>query len=237
MKKTKALFIIGGMGPQASHYMYGVLLKLAIQELKAKDGVDFPEIIIHSVPVPDFFSDTSAMEEALEMLKDRVKSANQLNISCISIACNTAHILLKDLQQVSKVPFVSMIEEMVKNLKKDKVKVAGLIGSPFALRSNLYQEALDGEGIKYVLPTDEEIKVIERIIRNIIAGEESADDLSLLIKIADNLRVKGATVIVLGCTELPLVFPKIYSLPVYNSVEVLARSLLRIYYGGNTIQK
>ncbi|KKS80392.1 MAG: hypothetical protein UV54_C0007G0001, partial [Candidatus Beckwithbacteria bacterium GW2011_GWA2_43_10] len=38
--------------------------------------------------------------------------------------------------------------------------------------------------------------------------------------------------IVLGCTELPLVFPKNYSLPVLNTLEILGRALLKRYYKG-----
>ena len=36
--------------------------------------------------------------------------------------------------------------------------------------------------------------------------------------------------IVLGCTELPLVFPEQYRLPVYSSLSILAESVLKRYY-------
>ena len=235
MNKNKALFIIGGMGPEASGYLYNTLINLAIKKFGAKNNDDFPEIILHSIPVPDFISDTRSKKQALQMLKIRIQEANALNISCISIACNTAHILLEQLQQVSKTPFISMIEEFVKSIKADRVVKIGLLGTPLTLRFGLYQQALKKAGIEVVIPTGKQIQSSEKIIRNVIAGERSSFDQKKLKKIADVLSKRGATAIVLGCTELPLVFPTGYKLPVYNSVEILAEALLHKYYGQNTI--
>lgn len=64
-----------------------------------------------------------------------------------------------------------------------------------------------------------------------LGGKLLKGDTVQLEKIANDLTSRGAEAIILGCTELPLVFPKKYSLPVYkNSVEILAMALLRRYY-------
>lgn len=236
MKKNKSLFILGGMGPGASGYMYNTLINLSIKEFDAKNNDDYPEIILHSVPVPDFISNDTSKHQALRMLEMVVKQANTLNVSCISIACNTAHVLLEKLQKISKIPFVSIIEEIVKSVKRDRVEVIGLMGTPSTLRFGLYQERLKQEKIKYILPSKKQINVLERVIRNVVAGKILKINQNELLTIASSLKKKGVKAIILGCTELPLAFPKNYSLPVYNSVEVLSRALLRIYYGENTIQ-
>ena len=56
--------IIGGMGPQASAEFYRVLIHRARKQYGAHENNDYPEILIDSVPVPDFLSDTKNMEEA-----------------------------------------------------------------------------------------------------------------------------------------------------------------------------
>ncbi len=233
MNKNKALLVIGGMGPEASGYLYKLLIDLAIKEFGAKNNDDFPEIILHSVPVPDFISDDKSRDEALKMLEKRVEEVNKLNISCISIACNTAHVLLPQLQAVSKAKFISMIDETVKQVHKDNRKKVGLIGTPSTIKYGLYQSALKKYGISLVIPSKAQIIILDRIIRNVLQGKILAKDINNLEKIADDLRMKGAEAIILGCTELPLVFPKKYSLPVYNSVEILAYALLHKYYGGS----
>lgn len=237
MKKNKALFIIGGMGPEASGYLYKLLIDLAIKEFEAKNNDDFPEIILQSVPVPDFISNDKSRDEALKMLEKRVKKANKLDISCIAIACNTAHILLPQLQAGSKAPFISMIDETVKQISRNNIKKVGLMGTPSTIKYGLYQAALGKNGISMILPSQRQIKILEKVIRNILKGRILTKDNGDLKEIADALKSQRVQGIILGCTELPLVFPAKYCLPVYNCVEILARALLQKYYKQNTMKE
>jgi aspartate racemase len=230
MTHKRALAILGGMGPEASAYMYNRLIQLASEEFGAKNNNDFPEIILHSVPVPDFISTTKDKDEASAMLQYRVIQLNKLDISCISIACNTAHLLLPELQEVSKIPFVSMINAVVENVLKEKKKKIGLIATPITTKTKLYQKALEANRIETIIPTQEQIDIQATVIRNVIAGRLLKSDSLKLRGIADSLKRRGAEGIILGCTEMPLVFPQTYTVPVYNSVNILSRALLQIYY-------
>lgn len=71
------------------------------------------------------------------------------------------------------------------------------------------------------------MKILEQIIRNVIAGKNTRLDNLELIKIAKSLVNRGAEGIILGCTELPLIFPKKFEIPVFDSLEILARALLK----------
>lgn len=164
------------------------------------------------------------------MLKQKVRLVNKSNAGCMSIACNTAHILLPELQEISKVPFVSMIEEVAKQVDEDGRKKVGLLGTPSTIKYGLYQDALKKYGISTEIPSRKQIIMLERAIRNVLSGKIFEVYAKQLEKIANNLKLKGAEAVILGCTELPLAFPKRYPLPVYNSVKILAMALLRKYY-------
>lgn len=238
----KILYIIGGMGPLASSYIYKTLIDLAISDFDAKNNDEFPEIILHSIPVPDFISSDKDREKALEMLKKRIKELNKLDISCISIACNTAHLLLPELQKVTKVPFISMVDEVVKRIICENQKTIGIMGTPSTIKHKLYQDPLEKLGIKVSIPTESQIKTLDLVIRNVIAGKLLKSNTKKLLEVANFLKKQGAEGIILGCTELPLVFPKKYSLPIFNSTLVLAEALLKKYYhpiktGGNSMFK
>ena len=59
-------------------------------------------------------------------------------------------------------------------------------------------------------------------------GIDTAED--LLAKASENLEKKGAEVIVLGCTEIPLAFnPDRANVPVVNATQVLAETAIRMY--------
>lgn len=236
MGAKKSICILGGMGPEASVYMYKMLIDLSIRYFGAKNNDDFPEIVLYSIPVPDFISNDKKKYAALEMLQERVEKLNKLDLSCIGIACNTAHVLLPDLQKISRIPFVSMIDEVVSVIKKENKHKVGLLGTPSTFRSSLYQDKLIKVGIETLLPVVAEYKILEKVIRNVIAGVNSSHDTKELLLIADKFVYKGAEGVILGCTELPLAFPVNYNLPVYNSVAILAMALLRNYYGRDTIK-
>ncbi len=228
--KNKPIAILGGMGPEASAYLYSTLINNAIKYFGAKNNDDFPEILLYSIPVPDFISSDDKKAEALEMLINRVVNLNSLDLLCMCIACNTAHILIDELKNSSKTPFVSIIDVVVEAIKKDGIKKVGLLGTPSTISSGIYQDALDKKGIQTIIPRQKDIGLLEHAIRNVIEGTYNVSDTEHLFRISDQLKNGGARGIVLGCTEIPLIFPKSYSLPVYNSVEILSIALLKRYY-------
>lgn len=227
---SKAIGILGGMGPEASVYMHKMLIDLSILEFNAKKNDHFPAIILDSVPVPDFITSEKNKIRALKMLKKRVAQFDDSTTLSLSLACNTAHALLEDLQKMTEVPFVSMIEEVSDVVVNAKISRVGLLATPTTLRLRLYQNALSKRNVDVLEPTASNAKRLEKAIRNVIGGKFIQEDTLFLKDLADNLKEQGAGCIVLGCTELPLIFPKEYSLPVFNCIEILSLSLLRKYY-------
>lgn len=226
----KPIGIIGGMGPEASALLYTMLVDMAVKEFDAKHNDEFPNIVLHSLPVPDFISDEKQRRQALKMLKQSVRYLNTYSLSSIAIACNTAHILLPSLKPLSKATFVSIIDVVVKEVVRQKLHTVGVLGTPSTLRYGLYQEKLLQSGVQPIVPTSKQIDMLESVIRNVLAGKILAKDAKTLTQIAETLKKQGAEGIILGCTELPLVFPTKYSLPVFNSLQILARALLQRYY-------
>lgn len=229
-KNNQTIGIIGGMGPQASAKLLEVLITMASKDFGAKNDSDFPEIVLNSIPVPDFISNYKNTGKGSDMLKMRIKTLENFNPLCFGIACNTAHILIDELQAVTSTPFISIIEEVGKNIFKAKVKQVGLLGTPTTIKSRLYQEVLDKYNIKVIIPSVKNCLIVEEIIRNILAGKVNNLDRQKITFIAELLRIQGAQGIILGCTELPLIFPKEFSVPVFDSIEILAMALLRNYY-------
>jgi len=244
MKNTNSkqtIAIIGGMGPQASTKLLEVLITMCSEDYGANDGIDYPEIILNSIPVPEFNSNKNNIDTAFNMLKSRVKDLEIFNPVCFGIACNTAHVLLSDLQNKTKVSFVSIIDEVVNQVSNSGIDRIGLLATPVTISSRLYQSALKKKGINVITPSLFERKIVEEIIRNIIAGKSRTKDKESLILIAENLLYKGSQGIILGCTELPLIFPKNFPIPIFDSIEILAEAMLKRFFekrkGGDSYGK
>lgn len=226
----KAIGIIGGMGPQASAEFYRILIDQARHGYGAENNDEYPEIVIDSVPAPDFLGDTDKMEEAAQMLEIRVRRLAAFGATTITMACNTACVLADRLQQQTDVPFISVVDEVVKEVSRNTHRVL-LLASPTSLRLGLYQLALARYGLPYIVPLQKDYQEIEYIIRGVLAGEDRGMLMRKLVKLVMRYREKeNVGGIVLGCTELPLVFPSNYDLPVYNSLYILANTILKQYY-------
>ncbi len=219
--------ILGGMGPSASGYLYNLMNSLAVKEYGVKRNDEFPETILYSVPVPDFISSNRNKEKALQMLEGRVKSLNTFPVKVIGIACNTAHILLPNLAKQSKSRFVSMIDEVVDRVSQEGFKNVGILATSSTIKAKLYQKGLKIKNIHTIIPSLKDQKDLDEIIKSMVGERVSMKQRKTVLSIVDKFKSKGAEAIILGCTELPLIFPKQYSLPVFNSVEILARALLR----------
>lgn len=230
---NQPIAILGGMGPQASARLLEIMINISSKDFRAKNDSEFPEIILNSIPVPNFVSNEKNLNNALGILKIRIKNLETLNPSCFAIACNTAHLFLPKLQSRTRIPFVSIIDEVSKKVEEIDLKCVGIMGSPNTINSGLYQKRLKNVNVKVINPTEFEIKVIENVIFNILAGKIKSTDKRKLTSVANSLKRKGAQGIILGCTELPLIFPKEFPIPVFDSIEILARTLVKNAYETN----
>ncbi|HVZ12658.1 MAG TPA: hypothetical protein VG965_06535, partial [Patescibacteria group bacterium] len=82
MKRNKTIAILGGMGPQASSKLLEVLISMSSNDFGAKIDSDFPEIILDSIPVPNFVSSKNNIRLAEKILIQRVKKLETFNPAC-----------------------------------------------------------------------------------------------------------------------------------------------------------
>ncbi len=122
------------------------------------------------------------------------------------IACNTAHLLLPELQARRKLPFVSLVDVTVKAAKAKHVSTVGLLASPTTIKTKLYAQALEREGIEVLIAGQSEQMVVEGTIRSVIAGKDPIFLTKGLLGIVRHMQSRGAEAIILGCTELSVVF-------------------------------
>lgn len=227
---NKAIGIIGGMGPEASEKFYGLLIHHAQKDFGIEKNEDFPEVYLASIPVPDFISSEERENEARMMLIDRVRAMDKLPIEFYCMACNTGHLLLEDLRVQTTKPFVSLLDEVPRFIKKNKIKKVGILATPTTIRTGLYRKGFLRYGIELIEPKKEDVERLGSIILDTIAGKNLEKNSILVQQVARRLLDRGAEAIVESCTEIPLIFPKQHLVPVFDTLEILALAVLRRYY-------
>lgn len=227
----KKLGVLGGMGPQASMRFYERAIAISTEQYGADANHKFPHMLISNIPVPDLISSQEDEERTVAMVEEEARLLKNAGAELFAIPCNTMHLYIGRFRDATQSVFLSMIDEVVERVVSDRHKKIGVMGTQTTMRTGLYNEPLRVKGIETILPTETQQERIVEVIRRYIAGlltqQDQADVNDVILSLAD----KGATAVVLGCTELPLaVDHDKSSLPLYDSLQILAEAACREMY-------
>ncbi len=227
----KKIGIIGGVGPQATAFIYQKLIASAQANHSAVNNDDYPDVLIASVPVPDFISSKEHLDEAKQMLIEAAKGLERAGCQALCIGSNTVHILLKDLENEVTIPFVSMVELVAERCKVLGYTKVALLGTPVLLSSGLYEAALEKREIELIKPNETQVETCDTVIRSVIAGSKEIPVRKEYIEVLSSMFDQKADGIILGCTELPLVLDyEVLGKRVLSSDEILADGITEFCY-------
>lgn len=221
---NKRIIILGGMGPQASLELHRRLIARAA-EAGASDNEDYPEILHISVPVPDFIS-SSDSSSGLWRIKQSLDNIKLSEDDQVILACNTAHLLLPELEAYYGIHFVSFIEVVIKTIEKLDPKAVGLLASPTTIKEELYGSPIGERGLKILLPTAKETDKLEHAIRHVITNRSPREVRGPIETMARRMLNDGAEQIILGCTELSVIFKNSKSKHLVDPLDVVCRELI-----------
>lgn len=226
-----AIGILGGMGPQASAKLYELIIKGTQEYTPAAVDNDYPEIVLLNVPVPNFISNKNELQKAKQILIKRTKLLEKNGCTINGIACNTAHILLPELQSTTTVPFVSIPKLVARLAKTNRYERVGLLATPTTLSSTIYDEALVGIA-EIVRPNQKFAKQIEHYIYLQLKGKLSRKERQTFRQqLASFKQSRFLDAVILGCTELPLVYGDIAKDDtILNTLQILSDGLLEVYF-------
>ena len=149
--KEKIIGILGGMGPEATRDLFTNI----IQFTPAKKDQDHLHIIIDNNPkIPDRTAAIVANGEnpVPLMVKSGLKLA-QSGVDFIVIPCISAHYFIEELRSQLNVPILSVLEEVVKAIKKSgSINTIGLLATDGTIEGGHFKEKLAEYGLKTLVP-------------------------------------------------------------------------------------
>ena len=96
MNKKKTIGVLGGMGPGASADFYVHLVQYAQQRYHAVQDIDYPPVMLYSLPLPDFDErGVVDFDSTKKLLVGGVIKLEQFGAEVIAIPCNTVHQISK----------------------------------------------------------------------------------------------------------------------------------------------
>jgi aspartate racemase len=217
--------ILGGMGPEATLDLYRQIIRLT-PAVKDQDHI---QVLIYSdSKIPDR---TKAIaengESPLPYLIHSARLLEQSGAGIIAIPCNTSHHFLPGIQEKVKIPILNMIEETCRTLltRLPETKIVGLLATIGTLRSRIYEKVLSGTGAKVLAPDRVDQEKIQVAVARVKAGIHDRSTRDIFESAGLELMRSGAEAVILGCTEIPLVFdPESVDYPCLNSTLILAQA-------------
>lgn len=174
-------------------------------------------------------------------LKYLVESAARLECmgaDVLIMPCNTAHYFYDQIVEFTRIPFLNMIDETAKEIRKtcppgEKI---GLLATDGTCKAGIYDRVFRKYQLDLVKPSAEDQTCVMKLIYGIKAGGRDFD-VAAIQQVMQHLKDQGASTFVLGCTELPVAFQMLAIGGNYiDPTCVLACSAIR-FAGGKCIKQ
>jgi aspartate racemase len=202
--------VVGGVGPAAT---VDFMQKLVRSTPATRDQEHIKLLVEQNPQIPDRTENLlGGGPDPTVSLYATCKKLEAGDVDIIAIPCNTAHAFVERIQPYLNVSIVNMLTVSVEYLRTafPKLREVGLLATTGTIMSGVYRKALEAHGLKQIVPSDG----LQARVMNAIYGERGAkagfmsgeciDDVTAAV---DELSERGVEVIVLGCTELPLLLP------------------------------
>ncbi|NJE08701.1 aspartate/glutamate racemase family protein [Thermococcus sp. M39] len=220
----KKIGIIGGMSPESTLYYYKKFIEIS----REKFGLYFyPELIIYSINFKEFKDNPDGWEGRKRILINAAKALERAGAEVIGIAANTPHMVFSDVQRAINVEMVSIIDAVAEEAKRRGLRKLLLLGTKTTMTMPFYKEALKEKGFDVIVPNEDEIEEINRILfEEFVFGNFKSKPylLDVIEKYMSEQDIEG---VILGCTELPLAIkPEDVSAEVLDTAEIHVRALI-----------
>lgn len=223
--ETKILGVLGGLGPMATAYYLELMIKMTDA---ATDQEHLQSIVMNFPTVPDrtAFILGRSQESPLEPMIALGQQLKSMGAGVIATPCITAHYFHKELQEGIGLPMIHGIECIARQLSRSGITRVGLMATDGTVQSGIFQRQVEEQGMELILPDEEgQASVMTLIYDQVKAGKKP--ELKLFEAVKQQLRSKGAQVVVLGCTELSMLKKEnLLGSGILDALEVLAQESL-----------
>lgn len=229
-----AVGVLGGVGPLATVYFMEMIIEMTDA---SKDQEHIDMLVSNHATIPDRtgFILGESSESPMDAMVEDAQMLETAGCSFVVIPCNTAHYFFEDIRNSVQIPVLNIIEETI-----DYAEKAGIAakdpsrdketGDPGNGRNDLFRDLqlLRQTGRRGMRCAGSGIskKVNHMIYDQIKAGYPVSRE--AIMEVIDHMRSKGCDAVIMGCTELSVIYRDLKLREtcedVIDSLWVLARS-------------
>ena len=219
----KTIGLIGGMSWEST-VTYYQLINEAVK--KSLGGLHSAKILLYSVDFQEIEESQTRgdWEKSARILGDAAKGLEGAGADCIVICTNTMHKVAPQIGERVSIPILHIAEATAEALIESGISRVLLLGTHYTMQQDFYKEKLVERGIEVMVPGDEDMEIVNRIIfGELCLGVISEESRKEYLRIIEEQKGRGAQGVILGCTEIGLLISQADTeLPVFDTTQIHA---------------
>ncbi len=226
----KTIGLLGGMSWESTASYYRVINEGIRQAL---GGLHSAKLCLYSVDFEEVevLQRQGRWDEAGAILACAARLVEAGGADFLLLCTNTMHKAAPAIEAAISIPLLHIADATAEQLRSDGVTKVGLLGTQFTMSQDFYKARLTNHyGIEVLVPDEAEQAVIHHIIYSeLCMGLVSDESRQQYVAIIDQLAVRGAEAIILGCTEIGLLVQSQHSaVPLYDTTAIHAEKAVRL---------
>ena len=202
---NKRLGVLGGMGPKATSVFVDQVIEHTVADCD-QDHIDM--VVLNHATLPDR---TTVIlegrgERFLQAVERDIRLLEHAGVDHIAIPCNTSHYFYDDMQRMTAIPIINMVEETLEETARRFGSGAriGVLATYGTLRSGIYRTACERRGMRYREPDEAmQRRVMDIIYNDIKRGRLNVSGFEDIVgRLVDE---EGCDAVIIACTELSLI--------------------------------
>lgn len=224
----KTIGIVGGLGPAATQFYYGLLNDICLDRSGSR-----PELIIYSLRLEEMCG-YAKRKDRWAMARLVVKALRGLaaaGAEVAVVAANTPHAAWNLFAHEEGIPeLVSIVETLEYRLEDLGIRKVGLLAAGTTVEADVYKP-LEGSGFGLItIPTKIQGELDDVVLEELVNGKLDEDGREALRRASMSLEEAGAEAIAITCTDISSmsgIIEEAVNIPVLDASRVHVEETLR----------
>jgi len=202
-EEMRTIGLLGGMSWESTTDYYRMINTGIREEL---GGLHSAQIALYSIDfaVIEKLQLENDWQGAAQILAEAALKVQEAGADFILLCTNTMHKVAEQIEAALKIPLLHIADATANVLVADGIKKVGLLGTSFTMQDDFYRERLQRNfGLEVITPQAPEREIVHNVIfKELCLGKTIDSSKTEFLRIIQELAVRGAEAIILGCTEI-----------------------------------
>jgi len=222
--------LLGGMSWESSAEYYRLLNEDTRERL---GGLHSADCLLRSVDFADIerLQASGAWAEAAERLAREARELERAGAELLVLCTNTMHRVADAIAAAVEIPLVHIADPTGEAIAEAGISTVGLLATRYTMEQDFYVGRLrDRHGLEVLVPPEDDRRRVHDVIYDeLCVGVVRDGSRRAYVDIIGRLAFRGASAIILGCTEIGLLIgPRDVDVPLFDTTRLHARRAVEL---------